>query len=735
MRGRRAELGVLLAVVGAWIGGVLATDAPGAAFDRFDRRAYDLAVRHALPAPAAPEAITVVLVDDESLARLGERWPMSRDRWAAFVSRVTGFGPAAVALDAWFESPAPREDVELALDVADLLRDPALGMGEAGGALADKLDRLAARRDGDRALAEAISRAGAVVLGVACTPQDRDARGRAGLADSRPLPLDAPPGRALACAQVAGNIPRLARSARAHGGVNLAPDEDGISRRHPYVFGVEGQSHPSLALAAAQVADPAGAAALLERAVGADRGAPVLFGPPAGAFRTVRFSDVLEAETGDALVDAFAGRIVLVGVSALGTEDFSGTPRERQVAGVFVHAQALANLLDGGFLRTEGPLPRRALWAALVGVALTAALAWPIQSGAGLLLLGLSLVAGWIGAWLSLIGQGVIGPLWPFAGGVAAWLAVRIGFGYARAQAARARENEIRRAFQHYLAPEVVQTLVDDPARLRLGGERRMLTAFFSDIRGFSTVAEALDPAELVQLLNACLGRMTEIILDEGGTIDKYIGDAVVAMFGAPVAEPEHALRACRAALRCQAAMVELRRGWAARGLPELHVRIGLNSGVALVGNMGSEQRFDYTMIGDAVNLAARLEHANTWYGTGILAGEETMELVGEAVVFREVDRVRARGRQQAVRIGEVVALAAEATVEQRTRAEQYALALAAYRARRWADARAALAPLVAVGDGPALRLAERAERYAAAPPPADWDAVFTMSNQTALTF
>lgn len=723
---RRIELlGVGLVLIAAvWV--LLAPAEPGALFEEYDRRAYDLAV-DALPDAPPADRITVVLVDDESLARLGERWPLSRDRWAEFVERVGGYKPAVIAIDAWFESPAPRADVELALDVADVLRDSPLGTTQDGAALADKLDRMAARRDGDRHLAEAAARFGPVILGFACVPSAKDTRGRPDLADAVPLDVP-PPGRALRCRRVADNIPRLAQAARRQASVNLLTDEDGVSRRYPFFITAQGRTHPSLALAAVVEAEPERAEALIAAAAAADRGAPVLRHPPPSSFRMVRFSDVLEAAPDSGpLAQAFADRIVLVGVSALGTEDASAIPGEREIPGVMVHAQAISNLLADDFMLTESAAADRARYIGLAVVVIGALLAWPVQSAVALLAIGLALVGGWSTVWRWWLSHGTVAPLVPVIAPIGAWITVRLGFGYARAQSARRRENEIRRAFQHYLAPAVVETLVEDPAKLRLGGERRELTAFFSDIRGFTTISEELDPAELVVLLNECLGTMTEIILDEGGTVDKYIGDAIVAMFGAPMDDRDHALAACRAALRCQHAMDALRTRWLEQGLPPMSVRIGINTGIALVGNMGSEQRFDYTMIGDAVNLAARLEKANRTYGTSILCGERTMALAGDHVVFREVDRVRPKGKMRSVRVGELVAI--EHTSEHRARVEAYQTALRAYRTRRWQDALDALAPLVEAGDGPAKHLADRAAEFLETPPPDDWDGVFTMTG------
>ncbi len=685
-----------------------------------DDAVYDLVQRELLTAPPADPAITVVLVDDETLVRLGERWPMGRDVWARFTDAVARHGPRAVLVDAWFETPAPRAVVELALDLADVIRDGELGDLEAGEALAGALDRKAAKLDGDRQLARSIADAGQVVLGVMCARWQRDTQARPEPVNLTAIDADAPAG-ALRCPRVVGSVPRLANAARGQAAIALRLDPDGLARRYSYVLARRGGLHPSLALAAAQLAEPE--APLLERAIAADAGRPGILSPRREDFRVVRFSDVLEVEDTASLTDAFADRLVFVGVSALGTQDYVHTPRDVDQPGVFLHAAATGALLADRFLHHEGPMLR---WGALLGfvvVLVVAALGLRVERTAVVVLLGVGGVVAWGGVVVGAMGAGYLVPAWPVWAGVVGWLALRLGSGFRRAAEARKHAQSIRRAFHQYLAPAVVDALMSDPEKLRLGGERREITAFFSDIQGFTSLSEQLPPAELVQVLNECLGRMSAVITEEGGIIDKYIGDAIVAMFGAPLDQPDHAARACRAALRCQRVMAELRETWAARGLPPLHVRIGLNSGDALVGNMGSEQRFDYTMIGDTVNLAARLEGANGQYGTWMMCSEATVERAGEAASFRELDLIRPKGKKVAVRVFEVAD--AEASTHAR-----YAEALALYRAQRWDDALAAFRTLMDEGDAPAAAFVKRIALYRARPPLDGWDGVFTMTTK-----
>jgi adenylate cyclase len=229
--------------------------------------------------------------------------------------------------------------------------------------------------------------------------------------------------------------------------------------------------------------------------------------------------------------------------------------------------------------------------------------------------------------------------------------------------------------------------LARDPTQLRLGGERRDITIFFSDIRGFTTIAEGLGPEPLAELLNEYLGAMTDIVFRHEGLLDKYIGDAIMAFWGAPIAVPDHAQRCCRAALDMQKTVAALHERWRAAGVPALEVRVGINSGAAMVGNFGSAQRFSYTAMGDDVNLASRLEGLNKQYGTRVLITEATRRAVGEEFLCREIDSVVVKGRVQSVAVYELLGRAADDDGRLRRLVSDFELALSAYRARAWDEA------------------------------------------------
>jgi len=277
--------------------------------------------------------------------------------------------------------------------------------------------------------------------------------------------------------------------------------------------------------------------------------------------------------------------------------------------------------------------------------------------------------------------------------------------------------------FSRYLSPQVVEQLVSQPELPRLAGDQIEVTAFFSDIKGFSTFSErfAQDPQGLVRVLNTYLTRVSAVLLQHGACLDKYIGDAVVCIFGAPLRTEDHAVRACAAALDVQNEVERIRTEFAAQGLPDVYTRVGLNTAVMFVGNFGSEQLFNYTAMGDGMNLASRLEGANKPYGSRILIGPRTQALVSHAFETRELDRVRVAGKHEAVAIHELLCPKGGLSPRKQEILALYAEGLALWRAARFADARAVFARAVALDpeDAPSRALLVRCDRHVASPPAA----------------
>jgi adenylate cyclase len=307
-----------------------------------------------------------------------------------------------------------------------------------------------------------------------------------------------------------------------------------------------------------------------------------------------------------------------------------------------------------------------------------------------------------------------------------------IGGGVVRYLSEEREKRWIRDTFRRYLNPEVLEHLAREPERVRLGGEEREVTIFFSDIRGFTTISEALQkqagPEGVAELMNEYLTAMTKILFEHEGLLDKYIGDAVMAFWGAPVVVPDHAARACWTALHMLDALAPLNERWRGRGWPPVAIGIGISTGEVVVGNFGSETRFNYTIFGDDVNLASRLEGLNKTYHTRILLSERTQRAVADEFVCREIDRVEVKGKHERVTIYELLGpLAADADGRWRRLAADFAEMLGAYRARDWGGAEARLARLAAEwdGDGPSAEFARRIRELRAAQPGEAWDGVY----------
>jgi class 3 adenylate cyclase/CHASE2 domain-containing sensor protein len=463
---------------------------------------------------------------------------------------------------------------------------------------------------------------------------------------------------------------------------------------------------------------------------------PVLFlGPPSrveaddGAFRS--FSAHLVANAGAFLPDAwFQDRIVLLG-SGFHAEERFRTPFYEApdstgeaygwTYGVEVHASALENMLTGRYSFPLGTWPAVLMLLGL-GLAVSGTTFWR-GTGWGAAVALFAVVA--VGA----VAFTVFNLRYLNVPVVAPTLAVVFAFLGSTSYVSVVEGKDKRRiksAFSKYVAPDVVEGLVADPSRLKLGGEKREISVLFSDLAGFTSLSETMDPQELLSLLNEYLDAMVDIVHEESGTLDKYIGDAIMALYGAPNSLADHAARACRTAVRMQRRLAELDAMWREQGRPALHMRIGINTGTPVVGNIGGEKRFDYTALGDSVNLAARLEPACKTYGVDIMISEATRVHAGDAIVVRELDLLAVYGKAQPVPVYHLMGLAGDDTGPLADLRRHYHDGLAAYRRRDFDLAtsyfRAALE--LEPADGPSALYLQRCRDYMLNPPPADWDFV-----------
>ena len=395
----------------------------------------------------------------------------------------------------------------------------------------------------------------------------------------------------------------------------------------------------------------------------------------------------------------------------------------RTIAGVYIHATAVNNLIARNAAVEPGPLPRF-LIAALIA-ALAASAAWLFRPVVAILVWVAMIALGVAGATVAFNHALALPVVEPFVASLAA-LAATVGFRFAVADKER---RLLQKSFGLYLAPDVINRMLSSNKLPELGGETRDVTVFFSDIEGFSLIAEKMPPDSLMSLMNEYLSAMTDIIESHGGYVDKYIGDSIVAVFGAPADDPDHAANAARAALDCCRALAELNESSAIFRECKLAQRIGINSGEALVGNFGSQRRFNYSVMSDAVNLASRLEGANKFYGTTIIASETTVALAGEAFAWRELDAIRVKGRTQALKIYELLALSTELAASQQALVANYAEGLAHWRAREFERAATCFDRSAGI-DRPASLFGQRARELAQNPPGEDWDPIRTLQEK-----
>lgn len=542
--------------------------------------------------------------------------------------------------------------------------------------------------------------------------------------------------------------------------LNVHTDADDVIRRMPLNFSIDGKPVPAMAVELAARAlgakpgiAPSGATELSGYAIpsAVPNTLTLNFRGLGRDVPTFSFADLracVEKGDRDFFRRAFDGKVVLLG-SVLNFDDrkltsmrlsggYDGTPAARcalpaperaaqrarsAVAGVFVHATVIRNLIERDAV-TELGFPARSILTVVFALLVACAACMLAPGGALIAWLGLTAIyaAVALGAFVHALAL----PLAEPALASLAALAMMIGYRFVLADR---DERFLRKSFAFYLAPEVIDTMVASGKMPALGGEMRNVTMFFSDLSGFSSIAETMTPGELVTLMNEYLSAMTDIIEAHGGYVDKYIGDSIVAMFGAPADDPAHARNAVRAALKCHEKLAELNASNAAFAGHGLSHRIGLNSGEAVVGNIGSRRRFNYTVMSDTVNVASRLEGANKYYDTAIMASETTMAQTGDTFAWRELDAIRVQGRGEAIKVFEPLAEKAAETDEQTKVAAAYAEGLACWRARDFAKAANAF-ERVATIDPASSMFAKRARVFTASPPPPEWAPVNTLEGK-----
>lgn len=697
------------------------------------------------------EQVVIAAIDEKSLSREG-KWVWPRATFARLIDRLSDAGARAVVFDVGFLEP-DRRDVTTAVKK---IRNQARRMLPESKPFEEYLLQIEKDSDNDRLLAEAIARSKAkVVLGyffqmsktesLHLAEHQIDHNERNIKTSAFQIAHFESSDRAQAPIPQAGapqaNIDALAQVAGHAGFFNMVPDRDGVVRWIPTTIQFRDNLYAPLSLMSlsayhdtqlsikvanfgvvhAQVGD-------IEIPVDSHGRMFINYRGPAKTFPHYSITDLL-AETVPS--ERLKDKIVLIGATSVGIYDMRVTPFGSTFPGVEIHANTIDTILNQDFIE-------RPSWAALfdlLAIIILAILLGAILSRGGAMIgaaASLTLVISHIGLchYLFVAHGWVLNMVHPLTVMLLTYISIT-AFKYLK----EARQKRfIREAFSTYVAPEVVKDLMDAPEKLVLGGEDREITAFFSDIVSFTSISEKLTPAQLVELLNELLTEMTDIIMAHEGTVDKFIGDAIVAIFGAPNKLENHAHSACLVGLDMQQRLKELRFKWRTQGLPELEMRIGLCSGSAVIGNMGSKNKMNYTMMGDTVNTASRLEGVNKIYGTELIISERTYReaIEKEPLIVRELDRIVAVGKAVPVTIYELVGRESHVPRPTLRTIQFYARALAAYRQRQWQEAMQLLEDALKImpADGPCQTLLNRCRKYSTQPPPKDWNTAHVLTSK-----
>lgn len=679
------------------------------------------------PRAYRPMPVRIIDVDDESLRRLGQ-WPWPRKLFAELIDRLDSHGAAVIALDIVFPEPdrsSPRAFLQLWPEL------PALeGLRAAPQDLPDP----------DLMLSQAVARAN-VVTGFALTgkPNGNRPQQKAGLVFAG----DDAVGFVPAFEGATLSLPPIEAASAGNGSLNLVAERDNIARRVPLIGRIGEEIYPSLAMEALRVVQGAGSFVIKSTGGSGETG----FGENTGinhikvggfiaetdangrvwnydsGYVAERFIPAWRVFEPDFEPQEVADNLLIIGTSAPGLKDIRATPLSPEGPGVELHAQVIEQLLTDGFLRR----PDWALGAELAfltGFGLVLMVLLPLWGPLVCAFLGAGGIALAVGlSWFAFDRDlRLFDPIYPALVVLLIYLTDSLVI-YLRTEAER---RHVRQAFAHYLAPAVVERLAEERRMPEQGGELREMTVWISDLANYSTLSEKLDAPEVVAFLNQVYTVMSDTVEEHEGFVAQFVGDAVVAAFGAPLDDAEHAKHAVESAMACKERVARLGTTMELPPGMRLGIRIGISTGPLVVGNIGSKRRLSYSIVGDDINLSSRLEGVNKIYGSTILVNEVTRRLCPDELAFREVDVVRVKGRDTPVRIFEPLGRQESLSAEAAADLAAFEQALAAYRARRFGEAAAAFEAL-AERDPVARTYVGRSREMAGNPPPADWDGVYEM--------
>lgn len=697
--------------------------------------------------------VAIVAIDEKSIASLG-RWPWSRSIMAELVSRLNALQCSIIGFDIIFSEAQKAIDFDTGQfrqELDSIISDP-VTRAKVNNVLSESFFK---HYSSDSAFADALELGVPCVLGqffyvsdseVSHLKRDDEYVSQLNQLENQQLlfvfEAAEPPEQDIFFEPVGVNmnIPELMNAATGAGFFNAVPDLDGAIRSLPLVCRFNDGYYPSLALKI--VSEYLGQPIKLDmenwglkqlrvgsKIIPTDRGGAMYinFAGPSRSFPYYSAVDVLN-ESVD--TEAFEGAIVLIGLTATGLFDLRITPFSAVYPGVEIHANAIENILKEKYVYHPWWIPLGELISiALMGLLLSCIL--PLLQPMRSFIVSVFMVCCIIGISFYMF---AVHSMWfpPFFTVVTA-IGTFIGVNLTRFILEERERRFIKSAFSQYLSPQFVSQLVEEPDMLKLGGEEKVLTVLFTDIVGFTSISERFTPSQLIEFLNNYTTEMSDIIMQHGGTIDKYSGDAIMAFFGAPIFFEDHAHAACAAALMMQHSLQKLRDNpHRDPARPDFATRIGINTGKMIVGNTGSQNKFNYTVLGDAVNLASRLEGTNKFYQTSIIIGEQTQAMLDASFITREIDTVKVKGKTQPVRIFELITHAVQVPEQTARFLEMYQKGIDSIHQRNWKDAARLFEQACSLNqnDSASRMHLERCSHYLISPPPDDWDGAYELKSK-----
>ncbi|MEE9259114.1 MAG: adenylate/guanylate cyclase domain-containing protein [Nitrospinaceae bacterium] len=710
------------------------------------------------PVSPGPEVV-IAAIDEKSIDELG-RWPFPRNVMANLVDRLVWAGAKVIGFDVVFSSP----DDSSGIRNLEKIREDLIAADRKDSRIHEILKPYFRDADHDARFANALAMSNRSVLGYFFhftgegLEHLSESERNSFFEDIKPSAfkgfikssgaIDLSSVELRSAHAVESNIPELSEAVKSSGFISFNVEPDGSIRKLPVMVRYHDKNSgedyffPPLSL---RVLEEYLKGTLLFRVnemgieeIILDSAVPVVV--PAnergellvnylggrGTFPYFSVTDIIHERERFVPAGSLKDKIVLVGATAGGLQDLRVTPFDPVYPGVEIHATVIDNILRNGALRQPAWVSLAdGCYLLLWGIVLTF-----IYSGIRPVY-GLSawavvvLVQYFVSHWVFVNHRFWLTDFFPFMENVLIFSFMMV-FRYVTEEK---QKRFIQKVFSQYLSPRVIDQLLKDPGKLKLGGEEKELTALFTDLAGFTTFSEKLSPEELVQLLNSYFTEMTEVLIRHEGTLDRYDGDAIKAFFGAPVYFEDHARRACWVCIEMQERLRQLREEWKREGKPQLFMRVGINTGLMVVGNIGSRNRMNYGMNGDSVNLAARLEGVNKQYGTFSIISESSYSQVKEFVEVRELDSIRVVGRATPVKVYELLGKSGSLDEDMREIVSLFNEGLSCYRAKKW-DAAIAEFELILKrrsDDGPSLTFLKRCRLYKENPPPPEWDGIFTL--------